>query len=868
MTNRKLAKFPRRWGNYFLRGFVTFGLSTAALTAFAADVTVQVAVGQEAFGKVSGGKANAKEGATLTLKATAAKGYGFCGWFEGSTPVSYRSSWKYAVEGSDKTFTAKFVEAKDDGFDLTDMKPSGYALAIGETPVASACFAVTRRAEATALSETTVKVSGLPNGVKAVAGTDPKKNGSVEFTGAPTKAGVYYVMFEAKNANGYVQALTQKWIVGGASDGDFDETGHAPLGDRWDQAFVGKGFWDCFPNDAHQVKKLAVSGLPSGLKSSSGIWEDGDSLEVDIEGYPTKLGKYVLGMVMTYHDGTVKKGRQTVIVKDAGSYYVTVDVGSGSEGLGTVSGSGVYRVGSKISLSAKPASKDYVFAGWFTDKACKNPLVSDDNVTSIRDYFTASREYRKANDSMTFYYEAINKARNIYAKFIPKNSDSILLRTDLGGKNSWESGDVYTYWWASIGYAVDSGTLPTVTAKGLPPGFKLDTKNLRIEVDYSKVKPGAVYENVQLIAKNLTGLTDVKTFTVYIGNYKSSLVPNLKTATDAYEAMVGEDMQEVEWREDLKTDGSYEDWKVSASGLPPGVKFSYDPKGFWQDFWLTGVPSKAGVYTPIFTFTRGSGAAKRTQKFSFTITVYDQSPALIGTFNGVTCWDDTTYTDIRAQSLPVTITAAKGGKVTAKVGNVSFSGNGWIHNGGDKWLVRVKSGIVKEGDKKRFYVMTINASSELKSLGELDMTGWLSRGEEGDEGALPYDGSNFFAKQNCYGKKYWTDDRAAELAAMKTMYFEEGGWSENWISLTRTTDTKAPFKVTVDKKGVMKLSGKYGSYNLSGSTTLLPETDGSLTGWLPRAIKAKDGCTDYFLIRFIYKDATPSLSLDARFPCG
>ena len=840
----------------------------APMGAFATDVTVQVAAGQESFGKVSGGKVNAKDGSTLTLKATATKGYGFCGWYEGSTPVSYQSSWKYTVEGSDKTFTAKFVAAKDDGFDISDKKPSGYALAIGETPVASACFAVTRRAEATALSETTVKVSGLPNGVKAVTGTDPKKNGYVDFTGAPTKAGVYYVMFEAKNANGYVQALTQKWVVDGADDGDFDETGHAPLHDRWNQVFVGKGFREILVDDAHQVKKLAISGLPSGLKSYSGTFENGNLFGVNIEGYPTKLGKYVLGMVKTYHDGTVQKGRQTVIVKDAGSYYVTVDVGNGSEGLGTVSGSGVYRVGSKISLSAKPASKDYVFAGWFTDKACTKPLVSDDNRTAeFYDYFTASGDYRKASDSMIFYYEAINKARNIYAQFLPKDSDFILLRTDLGGKDWWETGAMRPLGMTYISYAVDSGTLPTVTAKGLPPGFKLDTKNSWIEVDYSKVKPGAVYENVQLIAKNLTGLTDVKTFAVYIGNYKSSLVPNLKTATDAYEAMVGEDMREVEWKDDLKMNNSYGYWKASASGLPSGVKFViYDS----TDFWLYGVPSKAGVYTPIFTFTRGSGASMQTEKISFTITVYDQSPAMIGTFNGVTCWDDSTYTDIRPQSLPVTITSAKGGKVTVKVGNVSFSGTGWIHNGGDDWVFGAESGMVKEADgKKRSYIIRIDASSQLKSLGELDMTGILSYKDEGYFSPELYDGNKFFAKQNCYGKEEFLDAKAAALAAMKTLYFKlEVAITGDWDSLTRLDDTKAPIKVTIDKKGVLKLSGKFGGNAISGSTTLLPETDGSLTGYLPISVKTKSGCVEYYLFRFTYKDGVPRLDVKVDVPCG
>ena len=227
------------------------GAMLGAMGAFGADVTVQVAAGQDAYGKVSGGKANAKAGSTLTLKATAAKGYGFCGWYDGSTLVSCHSSWTYAVASADKTFTAKFVAAKNDGFDLTDKKQNGYTLALGATPVASDCFAVTKRAEATSLSETTVKASGLPAGVKAAANPDPTKNGSVVFSGAPTKAGVYYVTFEAKNSNGYVQSLTQKWIVGGAdpAGGDFDDIGIGSLGEM----YVGKVFLHYLYYDAQEV---------------------------------------------------------------------------------------------------------------------------------------------------------------------------------------------------------------------------------------------------------------------------------------------------------------------------------------------------------------------------------------------------------------------------------------------------------------------------------------------------------------------------------------------------------------------------------------------------------------------------------------
>ena len=213
------------------------------------------------------------------------------------------------------------------------------------------------------------------------------------------------------------------------------------------------------------------------------------------------------------------------------------------------------------------------------------------------------------------------------------------------------------------------------------------------------------------------------------------------------------------------------------------------------------------------------------------------------------------------------ITSAKGGKVTAKIGNISFSGNGWVHDGGSAWSITLSSAKVKETDGTFIYNMLVNGSSEYGDLGANDLTGGLWRTSE-EYGYEELADGHFFAKQNCYGKKYWTDDRAAELAAMKAMYFGDVKLSAGWVSLTRTDNTKAPIKVTVDKKGVMKLSGKVEDISVSGTTTLLPETDGSLTGWLPISVKTKDGCFYYHLFHFTYKDNIPSLELKVYYPCS
>ena len=82
--------------------------------------------------------------------------------------------------------------------------------------------------------------------------------------------------------------------------------------------------------------------------------------------------------------------------------------------------------------------------------------------------------------------------------------------------------------------------------------------------------------------------------------------------------------------------------------------------------------------------------------------------------------------------------------------------------------------------------------------------------------------------------------------------------------MTQTDDPKASIKVTVDKKGVLKLSGKlFDVFPVSGSTTLLPETNGSLTGWLPIMVKknAKFQADISFLFHFNYDGSTISLDM-------
>jgi len=841
-------------------------LAFAPQSAFAADVTVQVEAGQEAFGKVSGGKANAKEGATLTLKATPAKGYGFAGWFkDSSTRVSWQSSWKYTVGSANETFTARFVAMQDDDITFSDKQPDGYKFGLDHVPVRDEFMILA------AMSEVKLTVSGLPSGIKAKYGTVPKTNGSVEFSGTAKKPGVYFVTITAKNANGFTRSLVQKWVVGTSDDtppGDFDDIGlnankfkswtagaehHVYLPDVLDEPEEGMEI----PDEElvhHTVVKYAVSGLPPGIEY---IYRN-DSWGHYLYGYPTKPGKYTISFTVTLADKTSRKAKKTVVVTDEGTYYVSVSVPPDYAGRGTVKGSGIYKVGANISLVATPA-KDYCFAGWFTDAACTVKLT--DHTAASGDTwhrYTAGSDWRNPKETMTLYKKAANDALNIYAKFVQKGDDYIKLFLD----DSWDIKSEYELdpnknaYGSYLRYVVDSVSYPTVTAKNLPPGMKLDPVERELTIDHEKFKPGMRYENVQLTVKTQTGLTKTVTFALTTKHFRGGLLNCFNDIKESYFVMTGEKMEKSSVCDDLHMHAANLDWykslgwSVTATGLPPGVKAEMGD----GCIVLTGIPTKAGKYNPVL---RMVGEKESTQWISFTLEVapFDE---IDGTYNGVTCFDDYVEDgkepDVRPESRQVTVTVAKGaGKVTAKVGKISFSGTGWERVDDYNWKIQLRSGKVKEDGRNCVYVMYINLNTywDHYVFSQMDITGYMMReidmggGNEVEDGMDGMDKS-FFAYRDYYGSKddKWAQwDTCAETLAKQKLAFSEGNknWSgeklgiEHSLSYYDGTGSKPTVKMSVSKKGVCKVSGKIGGISVSGSAMMIPTYVGywHMKCWIP-----------------------------------
>ena len=181
----------------------------------ASDASGSVAVSPK-YGQVA-------EGKTVTLKVTPAKNCVFVGWYDGETLLSQAASYSCAATGADMTFAAKFVTTEEDrrnvvlsvnGMTVSDDEAAAPYRGVVSTNITCG-IALNWPIDASALSATTVKVAGLPAGLKF----DSRTN--VIF-GTPTaaKAGdvKITVTTAGKTSVTYLLKLTvdplPDWVVG------------------------------------------------------------------------------------------------------------------------------------------------------------------------------------------------------------------------------------------------------------------------------------------------------------------------------------------------------------------------------------------------------------------------------------------------------------------------------------------------------------------------------------------------------------------------------------------------------------------------------------------------------------------------------
>ena len=174
---------------------------TVASTDGNGDALTGKGAGKYVAGSISGAGKYAPD-KKVTLKATANKGYVFSGWYDGDILVSRLVSYVLTMPTNDVQMVAKFVTAKEDAVSIA-ASVNGMALSgtSGETPLPLCETNVMTGVylewpvAADALSLPTVKVAGLPSGLKFAAKDIYKKGSKTEVEipantiyGTPTKA--------------------------------------------------------------------------------------------------------------------------------------------------------------------------------------------------------------------------------------------------------------------------------------------------------------------------------------------------------------------------------------------------------------------------------------------------------------------------------------------------------------------------------------------------------------------------------------------------------------------------------------------------------------------------------------------------------
>ena len=144
-----------------------------------------------------------------------------------------------------------------------------------------------------------------------------------------------------------------------------------------------------------------------------------------------------------------------------------------STSRGTVSGGGTYKIGATATLKAA-AKKGYAFAGWFTDRACTKPLNP--------------KGYDNRNPTVKIVVPAKNTT--IYAKFVTAAEAKKALKFSSATKKLAKTPKKATAGKAfSLALGISSASLPTVTAKGLPKGLKINKTTG--EITGTPTKPGS-----------------------------------------------------------------------------------------------------------------------------------------------------------------------------------------------------------------------------------------------------------------------------------------------------------------------------------------------------------------------------------------
>lgn len=562
-----------------------------------ADTHVVVSVAEDCvgMGTVTAVDKTVYTGTSIALKATAAKGYYFAGWYDGGAPAETVADYRtannsYVTVGGEVELCARFVTAAEDclSFDFSD---EFSAFDLDEE--------VDLALEIDSVSMPSVTISGLPKGLKFDAKT-------LSLSGCPTVEDIYYITISAKNASGYVYSQVVKCTVGDPEEPEESEFDAFVNFDAFEDLLVGVAVEAEIGRYSADDKEgvTAVSGLPAGLSVKKET-EDGDTVYYMI-GTPTKAGLFTVTVKSSYlnESGRAVSGssKANVIVGTTPSVYIAVDYGEGGK---SATGTGVYAAGATATIKAT-AEAGYVFAGWkdeadgtFIDGAgydCRNPTLK-----------------LLVNEETAFSW---------YATFVAKDDDSsVVVESDdfvedevLDFDATVLDGEPFR-----LVYAVQSASLPTVKVTGLPAGFTYTSgaSEQEFEIVYdpstaAKNPTPGVYP-VVITATNLSKVSGSVSFTIKVANWTSDKIVIDDIYPDDIGFTPGEAIDPIDF-----SGAVGEGVTLSAvTGLPKGLAFNAKAnasKGIEANT-VTGTPTVPGSYTVMFTAKEGRVTYQATATF-------------------------------------------------------------------------------------------------------------------------------------------------------------------------------------------------------------------------------------------------------------
>ena len=582
--------------------------------------------------------------ASVTLTATAPKGWVFAGWYGGeygefsleNGAQDYRtaSGYKFVMPEeipSDGVVrvVAKFAPVNFDFARVYDEDSSYISVVAGESlPSDFIKYAVE------SLSLPTVTVKGLPTGVSFNAKT-------FELTGKATDETPkwYDLIVSVKNVSGYMYTgIFGISVNGGMPKEDIDELGISWQLDWLDQLRVGDRVTEesCFGSVADGV--TGVTGLPKELSvfKEAEDYDDPVFLLAEVENdmpFIKTPGVYTV-VVNGNRDGMALKTTKRIVIRDSESVYVRVAAADGCESMGSVSGDGaVVHPGETFQINATPKA-GYVFAGWYYDSFC----MYDKALNPYRDW---EYDYRTAQQKWMAGYAiygdwTYSTPINLHAKFMPLQEADQNITVLAGyywdspyGLPELESGNSFTVmsdwggWYMNLQFMSD--TLPEVTVTGLPAGIYIDTplwSDGEAEFyceDVGAVKPGVYDVTLKVKNKNTTR------------EYNFSLVVPLQRTSAIFDGILDVTEEGMLFNVGVTPDLNFwnlgPDVAVSATGLPTGMTLQKDSSGLYA---LSGAPTQVGNYT--VTFTATCDGRKETQMVFFRVQALPDWA--VGTFNG------------------------------------------------------------------------------------------------------------------------------------------------------------------------------------------------------------------------------------------